>query len=236
MIVNMMKFGIFLLASKYADSLNFDRKTTNVPYQFDPRIHNFGNVGVGGLFHSFLARPFTKLIDLAAYDGRNIRVDIIKNLKIEKPKFVADFCSGTGTSTEALKECFKDAVVTGVDTSREMLRIAKIFTENINYIEDNVESVQLEEKQDLITIIFALHEVPQEFRIIILENIKKNLKDDGKMLIVDIDTSYIPSESMLSGEPYVQDYLKNIDSDVLKVFPNSTKEIYIDGHVRIWKT
>lgn len=232
----MMKLGIFLLASKYADSLNFDRKTTNVPYQFDPRIHNFGNVGVGGMFHSFMARPFTKLIDLAAYDGRNIRVDIIKNLKIENPEFVADFCSGTGTSTEALRKCFKDAVVTGVDTSREMLRVAKIFTENINYLEDNVETVELEDKQDLITVMFALHEIPKDARLIILENIKNNLKDDGKVLIVDIDTSYIPSESMLSGEPYVQDYLKNIDADVLKVFPNSTKEVYIEGHVRIWKT
>ena len=129
-----MKIGLFLLASKYANSLNFDSKTTQVPYQFDSRIHNFGNVGVGGLFHSVMARPFTKLIDLIAYDGRNIRVDIIKNLKIEKSEFVADFCSGTGTSTEALRKCFKDAVVTGVDTSREMLRVAKIFTENINYI------------------------------------------------------------------------------------------------------
>jgi ubiquinone/menaquinone biosynthesis C-methylase UbiE len=176
------------------------------------------------------------LIDLAAYDGRNIRVDIIKNLKIEKPKFVADFCSGTGTSTEALRECFKDAVVTGVDTSREMLRVAKFFTKNINYLEDNAETVELETKQDLIAIMFSLHEIPQEFRIIILENIKKNLKDDGKMLIVDIDTSYIPSESMLSGEPYVQDYLKNIDNDVLKVFPKSIKEVYIEGHVRIWRS
>lgn len=232
----MMKISLFLIASKYADSLNFDSKTTQAPYQFDPRIHNFGNVGVGGLFHSFMARPFTKLIDLAAYDGRNIRVDIIKNLKIEKPKFVADFCSGTGTSTEALKECFKDAVVTGVDTSREMLRVAKIFTKNINYLEDNAETVELEEKQDLITIMFALHEVPREARLIILENIKNNLKKNGKMLIVDIDTSYIPSESMLSGEPYVQDYLKNIDTDVLKVFPNSTMEVYIEGHVRIWRS
>tara|TARA_Y100000389_G_scaffold202807_1_gene249288 strand:- start:1513 stop:2208 length:696 start_codon:yes stop_codon:yes gene_type:complete len=231
-----MKIGLFLLASKYADSLNFDSKTTQAPYQFDPRIHNFGNVGVGGLFHSFMARPFTKLIDLAAYDGRNIRVDIIKNLKIETPKFVADFCSGTGTSTEALKECFKDAVVTGVDTSREMLRVAKMFTKNIDYIEANAETVELETKQDLITIIFALHEIPRDARIIILENIKKNLNDNGKMLIVDIDTSYIPSESMLSGEPYVQDYLNHIDTDVLKVFPNSTKEVYIEGHVRIWKT
>ena len=62
----MMKLGIFLLASKYVNSLNFNRKSTEVPYQFDPRIHNFGNVGVGGMFHSMMARPFTKLIYLAA--------------------------------------------------------------------------------------------------------------------------------------------------------------------------
>ena len=182
-----------------------------------------------------MARPFTKLIDQVAYDGENIRENIIRSLKIENPKFITDFCCGTGTSTEALQKVFSDAVVTGVDTSKEMLRVAKLFTENINFLQENVESVELDEKQDLITLLFGFHEIPQEARVLILENIKNNLKDDGKVLIVDIDTSYKPSKAMLSGEPYVECYLKNIDLDILKVFPEVETEVYIENHVRIWK-
>lgn len=228
-----LKRIIISIAFQLSNSLNL--KQNEIKYQFDSRIHNFGNIGVGGVFHSIMARPFTKLIDLTAYNGINIRETIIENLHLDEPKFVADFCCGTATSTEALRKCFENAIVTGVDTSKEMLRVAKIFTKNINYIEENVETVKLEEKQDLITLMFGFHEIPQEARLIILKNIKENLKDDGQMLIVDIDTSYIPSESMLSGEPYVLDYIENIDNDILKVFPNCETEVYIRDHVRIWK-
>jgi len=229
------KHNIFALIFSLSYALNFDGKIVQIPYQFDPRIHNFGNIGIGGIFHSFMARPFTKLIDQVAYDGENIRENIIRSLKIENPKFITDFCCGTGTSTEALQKVFSDAVVTGVDTSKEMLRVAKLFTENINFLQENVESVELDEKQDLITLLFGFHEIPQEARVLILENIKNNLKDDGKVLIVDIDTSYKPSKAMLSGEPYVECYLKNIDLDILKVFPEVETEVYIENHVRIWK-
>lgn len=41
-------------------------------YPYDPRIHNFGNVGLGGKIHASLARPITKLIDNAAYSGEDI--------------------------------------------------------------------------------------------------------------------------------------------------------------------
>ena len=229
------KHNIFALIFSLSSALNFDGKIVQIPYQFDPRIHNFGNIGIGGIFHSFMARPFTKLIDQVAYDGENIRENIIRSLKIENPKFITDFCCGTGTSTEALQKVFSDAEVTGVDTSKEMLRVAKLFTENINFLQENVESVELDEKQDLITLLFGFHEIPQEARVLILENIKNNLKDDGKALIVDIDTSYKPSKAMLSGEPYVECYLKNIDLDILQVFPEVETEVYIENHVRIWK-
>jgi len=42
-------------------------------YWHDPRIHNFGNVGFSGLFASFCAPVATAIIDLAAYQGRDVR-------------------------------------------------------------------------------------------------------------------------------------------------------------------
>jgi hypothetical protein len=52
-------------------------------YWLDKRIHTLGNVGFGGAFHAALAPLSTKLIDLAAYDGINIRAEVSKEWQIE---------------------------------------------------------------------------------------------------------------------------------------------------------
>ena len=49
------------------------------PYWADPRIHNLGNENP---LHSLLARPATKLIDTLAYNGRDIRRELL-----EKPRY-----------------------------------------------------------------------------------------------------------------------------------------------------
>jgi len=45
-----------------------------VPYWDDPRIHNFGN---NNWFSAFVAPLATKLIDLSAYDGVDLRKKIL---------------------------------------------------------------------------------------------------------------------------------------------------------------
>lgn len=42
-------------------------------YWFNPTIHNFGNIGFLGSIHAVLAPVSTKIIDILAYDGDNIR-------------------------------------------------------------------------------------------------------------------------------------------------------------------
>mmetsp|Transcript_12509 Transcript_12509/g.38571 ORF Transcript_12509/g.38571 Transcript_12509/m.38571 type:complete len:159 (+) Transcript_12509:195-671(+) len=44
-------------------------------YWHDKRIHNFGNVGFGGAFASMCAPLATKIIDAAAYGGRDVRAE-----------------------------------------------------------------------------------------------------------------------------------------------------------------
>ena len=87
---------------------------------------------------------------------------------------------------------------------------------------------------DLITIMFGFHEIPQEGRVAILKNVKKNLKKNGTLLIVDIDLTYNPSNMMLTGEPYIRDYFKNVENDIYGIFPNTTQQIVVPGHVRQW--
>tara|TARA_B100000902_G_C27282069_1_gene902345 strand:- start:958 stop:1665 length:708 start_codon:yes stop_codon:yes gene_type:complete len=214
----------------------FKGNSMTMPYKYpyDPRIHNFGNVGFGGKIHASLARPITKLIDIAAYSGEDIRDIIVNNLK-DDVKTVSDWCCGTGMSTDALRKKFKNSDIIAVDTSHEMLDVARRFsTSKANFIWGDAENVKLPNPVDLITIMFAFHEIPQHGRLKILENARENLSENGKVLVVDIDMAYKPSRMMLSGEPYVLDYIKNIRSDIMSIFPIVQETVEVPGHVRQW--
>jgi len=45
-------------------------------YWFDKRIHTFGNVGLGGAIHAAMAPIATKIIDIKAYDGIDVRSEV----------------------------------------------------------------------------------------------------------------------------------------------------------------
>ena len=77
---------------------------------------------------------------------------------------------------------------------------------------------------------FAFHEIPEEGHVNIIKNAIRLAKKN--IIIVDISTDYIPSDLMLSGEPYILDYLENID----KLFNRFSfrKETIIKGHVDKW--
>jgi hypothetical protein len=48
-------------------------------YWFDQRIHTLGNTGVTGALHAAMATLSTKVIDVLAYDGMDIRQDVSIN-------------------------------------------------------------------------------------------------------------------------------------------------------------
>jgi hypothetical protein len=96
-------------------------------YWFNGRIHVFGNTGLFGGLHAAVATLATKIIDMAAYDGRNVREHICDSLQIavskSKPRIV-DLCSGVGISTRALEGAFPNAdSIVGIDTSPGELKI-----------------------------------------------------------------------------------------------------------------
>jgi LPS O-antigen subunit length determinant protein (WzzB/FepE family) len=76
---------------------------------------------------------------------------------------------------------------------------------------------------------FALHEMPRSAQIKVIQN-AINIANK-EVVIVDISPDYIPSNLMLSGEPYLPEYLKNIEF-ILKDFEYNN---YIQNHVSIWK-
>lgn len=100
-------------------------------YWFHNQIHSFGNIGFFGMFHALMAPIATTIIDNAAYDGQDVRMMIssyLNDLVCKKNARVLDLCCGVGISTRALHNAFSDAeIVLGLDTSKEMLTMAKLF-------------------------------------------------------------------------------------------------------------
>lgn len=84
-----------------------------------------------------LAPISTKVIDVVAYDGRDVRLMVAQKLaesaRCSKAR-VLDLMSGVGISTRALREAFPESeMVVGVDTSPEMIEMAKFLNTHLGF-------------------------------------------------------------------------------------------------------
>jgi ubiquinone/menaquinone biosynthesis C-methylase UbiE len=217
-------------------------------YYYDSRIHNFGNIGLGGKIHSLLAPYATKLIDDKCYNSVNIRQSILSSYnqdfynKHERVPKLIDLCCGTGSSTATNQ--------LGIDTSDEMLSAATLSAATLSaatlsaatlsaatlsatttqFIKGNAENYGQPQEFDTATLMFAFHEMPNYAHHKIIKNAKKITKHD--ILIVDISPNYSPSKLMLSGEPYLLNYKATIQ-DLLQKHQFNYLE-YIPNHVGLW--
>lgn len=195
----------------------------NIPYYYNPNIHNFGNIGLSGKIHAILANQATKIIDNIRYNGKNIRSEIYEPY-LKNNKTILDLCCGVGISTPPGQM--------GIDTSKEMLEVAKKSNINTQFYFGNAETFKLKIKPDIVTCMFAFHEMPDYAQIKVINNGLFLAKEE--FIIVDIAPNYKnkkPSKIMLSGEPYLLDYLNNIEN----ILYDFEETIYISGHVHIWK-
>ena len=231
-----MKKAIFITFLTYKSAfifaLNIPLMKYKKPYYYDDRIHNVGNIGIGGWLHATVSPFATKMIDDIRYDGYNIREEIIDryvndfNSKFKNRPKIIDLCCGVGIST------YHNS--TGIDSSIQMIekakKISKEENSNKKFIFGNAEIYGKDNEFDCATIMFAMHEIPDYGHINIIENCKRISKYN--IIIVDISPNYKPSKLMLTGEPYLNKYLDNFDK-----FMNSEGFNYlelIEDHVRIW--
>ena len=203
--------------------------TPKTKYYYDVRIHNFGNIGLGGKIHSLLAPYATTMIDNKCYKSVNIRQLILSKYnqefykKHEKLPKLIDLCCGTGTST-----CINQL---GIDTSEVMISKAQTLAKaQTQFLKGNAENYGQEGEFDTATIMFAFHEMPNYAHHKIIKNAKKITKHD--ILIVDISPNYNPSKLMLSGEPYLLNYKATIQELLMQ---HKFKYLeYIPNHVGLW--
>jgi ubiquinone/menaquinone biosynthesis C-methylase UbiE len=208
-------------------------------YYYDPRIHNMGNIGLGGQLHSLLAPYATKLIDDKCYNSINIRQAILSSYnqdfynKYEHVPKLIDLCCGTGTSTAANQ--------LGIDSSEAMISAAqaqatitrgknKHNNKHTKFIIANAENYGQPQEFDTATLMFAFHEMPNYAHHKIIKNAKRITKHD--IIIVDISPNYIPSKLMLYGEPYLLNYKATIH-EILEKHQFTYLE-YIPNHVGLW--
>ncbi len=205
-----------------------------VPYWNNRNIHNLGNTGPLGNLHAMTAPIMTKFIDRAAYGGRNIREEVYNTFEGE----VLDMCCGTGFST-------KPGSV-GIDTSLEMLRFSKIFNPGSEYLYGNAERFGKDDEFDTVSIMFAFHEMPTSAHEKIIRNAIRVARK--KVVVVDISKDYNPTKAMLSGEPYLLNYLDNFEKTIERTpfkYPlyyktrsklsGVNKTNLVKGHVDMWE-
>ena len=198
---------------------------------YDKRIHNLGNIGPLGKFHAHIAGWCTDVIDKYAYDKRNIRDEILS--KMPHNARVCDMGCGVGKSTT------DNILSVGIDTSDEMLNVARKENKHkiCSFQYGNAISFGEDDEFDYSTLFFLLHEAPRDGRIAIIENA---MRISGRgILIVDMHPKMRTPKSMLSGEPYVLDYMKNIRKDINKCCYHNDWHIHdtythIDNYVMVW--
>lgn len=197
-------------------------------YWKDPRIHNFGNVGVRGMVHALLAPASTRIIDRAAYGGDDLRARVLRE-HVAPGQRVVDLCCGVGMSSKL------GGGVVGIDTSDEMLRVARWLHPEQRFLRGNAEDWGETNAYDVSTCMFAFHEMPRDARRRVLRNM---LRLAPLALVVDISPDYAPSALMLGGEPYLLEYQQHVDEDVLEAAaeaakPSCTLEL-VHKHATLW--
>jgi len=200
-------------------------------YWADPRIHNFGNLGWRGLLHAFVVPLATHMIDRFAYSGVDAR-KFLHESEFPDDADVVDLCCGVGFS------CARNGRVTAVDTSEQMLAIAKLRRSDVHtFAVGNAETWGESASCDISTVMFGMHEMPAYARRRVIRNALRIAR--SKVLIVDIWPGFEPTPMMLSGEPFVLDYLANVDDDIDSSYDPEewqvTRVDVVEEHVRMWK-
>lgn len=97
---------------------------------------------------------------------------------------------GTGTGSLALDLSKTAEKVIGIDLSSEMLEIAKKKNKknNLTFLLMDASNMNyIDEEFDIVTISLGLHDMPLEIRTLVLKEVKRVLKSNGKLFILEYD-------------------------------------------------
>jgi len=112
---------------------------------------------------------------------------------------VLDICCANGKGTQFLASYFKQGRVTGIDLNPAMISFAIKNTEkisNVNFRVGDCTKMDFPDNSfDFVNSFLALHEIPTQLVKIVLNEIKRVLKDTGHLLVFDFK---VPEKSTLN--------------------------------------
>lgn len=115
---------------------------------------------------------------------RIVKKYCISQLDIRPHESVVDLCCGTGDMALYVKKQQLYAIVTGIDFSPQMLKIAKKRTSDINFLLSDVSTLPFEDSSiDYVIMSFGLRNINIPEKVI--EEVYRVLKPNGKFLHLD---------------------------------------------------
>jgi ubiquinone/menaquinone biosynthesis methyltransferase len=126
--------------------------------------------------------------DLATKLSQGYQKDLelsVERMKLNGNEYGADFCCGTGKSTEALLSKITDGKILGIDNSSEMLNHAnqkfkdEIQSGRVEFIQKDVMKIDFKEKFDVIFMAYGIRNMPDYKKAVKI--LFKALKPGGKI-------------------------------------------------------
>jgi ubiquinone/menaquinone biosynthesis C-methylase UbiE len=114
-------------------------------------------------------------------------------------KSVLDVATGTGSLAIDLSNSAEKVV--GIDLSSKMLDVAekKRKNNNLSFMLMDASNMKFKDEEfDLVTISLGLHDMPLDIRTLVLKEVKRVLKRDGKLYILEYNTPKNNLESALA--------------------------------------
>jgi ubiquinone/menaquinone biosynthesis C-methylase UbiE len=147
------------------------------------------------------------------YSGalKNFEDTAVRLLTGKENIVIADFCCGTGSNTKTLAQRLPVSKAILIDINRDFLNMAqrsKIQAE-IKIVEGDIIEVSLKEEADLVISMFAYHHVPDDKKLLYIEQVKSVLKPGGILLLGEI---YSPDKETTI--KYYDNLINSIDSKI----------------------
>ncbi len=144
-----------------------------------------------GVVYKTIANVYDLLEVTYFKDKKTSPRNAVVNLLDEEDVKILDICSGTGANAINIAKKNSRSKIVGIDLSKKMLALAKqkIDKENLQNIRlykmDATKTKFQEDTFDVVVISLVLHEVNDIIRGQILNEAKRVLKKDGKIIVVE---------------------------------------------------
>lgn len=134
-----------------------------------------------------------KFLFLPFLGEKKVRRELIAPINFLSEDRILDMGCGTGSATFAIAEkAGENAEIVGIDLSSGQISIARNNNRfgNLNFlIGDAIATSFAEGCFDKVFITHVIHEMPREMRLQVLREAKRVLKEEGKVVVLELDSS-----------------------------------------------